>query len=741
MTKVTFTDDGIKVVMSDGKGAQFAAIAETAADLSESARDIAQAAAGVDYPDAAAALAGASNGDKFTYWDGDQIVYSTKTAGVLVELAGPWIGADKIGFTQSGTGAVARDAQSKMGEQVSVFDFMTEAEIADVQANTATLNVTAAIQAAVDKVATTGGELIFPPGTYKITSKISKTFGDGIAVLISGYGAKIDATAITTGNAIELGGSRVSSTALGADVSKNSDTYTVASATGVSVGRVLLITSTDLWNPTRAYYYKGEISLVEKITGTTITNHKPIYDGYTAATTTVHILNMPQITVEGIEISCNADVIALQILYARNPTVRKCSVHGSRYAGIYVGYCLGGTIDSNYVYDVWNGVVTSTSYGILVGTGQGVKVVNNIIAGGRHSISGGGLEPLRDVTYANNTCYNSTLENISGCIDTHGNTEFAVATGNVASSITFSGINSIIANNILNSAEYSVPGITIYQEIDSDYYIINGNRISCAGANTFGVFVSPSEANLNIEKLIAEGNVVEAVLNAMRIQPRNSSATGCSITNAIIRGNTLKSTGAAQAFAITVNGAASYSVTDLLTSGNLYEAASHDSFSCSGAAIVTTVSIGDTFKANRLNGSIATFGGADVRLVSPSFYGNTGGVGNSRSVLYQNTGRISVNGPSYSNITYKAEVISATEYQESGWHSATPTIVNTAGARLVNFYGALGRAISYATAAPTTNTWAVGDRVFNQTPSVGQPKSWVCTVAGTPGTWVSEGNL
>ena len=45
------------------------------------------------------------------------------------------------------------------------------------------------------------------------------------------------------------------------------------------------------------------------------------------------------------------------------------------------------------------------------------------------------------------------------------------------------------------------------------------------------------------------------------------------------------------------------------------------------------------------------------------------------------------------------------------------------------------------TADPANGTWARGDRVFNSTPTVGQPKSWVCTVAGTPGTWVSEGNL
>ena len=45
------------------------------------------------------------------------------------------------------------------------------------------------------------------------------------------------------------------------------------------------------------------------------------------------------------------------------------------------------------------------------------------------------------------------------------------------------------------------------------------------------------------------------------------------------------------------------------------------------------------------------------------------------------------------------------------------------------------------TAAPTTGTWRVTDVVMNSAPTIGQPKGWVCTVAGTPGTWVSLGNL
>jgi hypothetical protein len=52
-----------------------------------------------------------------------------------------------------------------------------------------------------------------------------------------------------------------------------------------------------------------------------------------------------------------------------------------------------------------------------------------------------------------------------------------------------------------------------------------------------------------------------------------------------------------------------------------------------------------------------------------------------------------------------------------------------------------GAGLYYGAAAPTSGTFVIGDRVFNSAPAVGQPKGWICTVSGTPGTWVSEGNL
>lgn len=44
-------------------------------------------------------------------------------------------------------------------------------------------------------------------------------------------------------------------------------------------------------------------------------------------------------------------------------------------------------------------------------------------------------------------------------------------------------------------------------------------------------------------------------------------------------------------------------------------------------------------------------------------------------------------------------------------------------------------------AAAGAGTWAKGDKCDNANPAAGNPKGWICTVAGTPGTWVSTVNL
>lgn len=49
------------------------------------------------------------------------------------------------------------------------------------------------------------------------------------------------------------------------------------------------------------------------------------------------------------------------------------------------------------------------------------------------------------------------------------------------------------------------------------------------------------------------------------------------------------------------------------------------------------------------------------------------------------------------------------------------------------------RRIDNGTAAPTTGEWARGDIRYNSAPSAGGKVGWVCTAAGTPGTWKAFG--
>ena len=67
----------------------------------------------------------------------------------------------------------------------------------------------------------------------------------------------------------------------------------------------------------------------------------------------------------------------------------------------------------------------------------------------------------------------------------------------------------------------------------------------------------------------------------------------------------------------------------------------------------------------------------------------------------------------------------------------TPLIAShvpeTTGTQLIKFAGGLGNRYRqyYKSVVPSTGAWNAGDRIFNSQPIVGQPKGWICTVAGT----------
>lgn len=73
-------------------------------------------------------------------------------------------------------------------------------------------------------------------------------------------------------------------------------------------------------------------------------------------------------------------------------------------------------------------------------------------------------------------------------------------------------------------------------------------------------------------------------------------------------------------------------------------------------------------------------------------------------------------------------------------NTAETGLVVHGGAPIFNVSGT-GLRSFYSTAAPISGAWSRGEQVFNSLPATGSPRGWVCTAGGTPGSWVSMGNL
>lgn len=83
-----------------------------------------------------------------------------------------------VPYVPGGSGALTTDVQSKLRSYVSVFDFMTAAQVADVTSGAGSIDVTTAIQNCINYLQTTGngGVVYLPPGAYKITNNLTFTW-------------------------------------------------------------------------------------------------------------------------------------------------------------------------------------------------------------------------------------------------------------------------------------------------------------------------------------------------------------------------------------------------------------------------------------------------------------------------------------------------------------------------------------------------------------------------------------
>ena len=110
-------------------------------------------------------------------------------------------GSSVTQYSQGSTNAVARSVQSKLQDMVSVFDFMTTAQITAVQSgNSGNVDCTTPLQNAINYCAPLGKILFCPAGTYYITTTLVKTGAFyGLNLMGENYGTIFNYPSISSG--------------------------------------------------------------------------------------------------------------------------------------------------------------------------------------------------------------------------------------------------------------------------------------------------------------------------------------------------------------------------------------------------------------------------------------------------------------------------------------------------------------------------------------------------------------
>jgi hypothetical protein len=185
-------------------------------------------------------------------------------------------------------------------------------------------------------------------------------------------------------------------------------------------------------------------------------------------------------------------------------------------------------------------------------------------------------------------------------------------------------------------------------------------------------------------------------------------ANGTNISNISVSGGVYSTSGSGSSVRVTTD--ATYTTSDL---------------NITGVRSTVSNSSANAFQLNYINNGVLSGlnatanGGAGVAL---SLSNSTGVRVSGGYYIGAGTSNISTSGTSTNNFIDK-----------TAYFGSTFSLMSNAGTGC--------NVDARGTSAPGAGNWQVGDQVTQSTPVVGSPKGWFCTVAGAPGTWVSQGNL
>ena len=629
----------------------------------------------------------------------------------------------RLSFLAAGSGASTRTLQNKLRDVVSVKDFGATGD--------GTTDDTLAIQSALNSGV--GKYVYLPPGTYKTTSVLSLSSNTYL------YGASVNsviaiqptASASTANNCFSFDGDditvdniKVLGTNEGILVSGNYTGFAIAFSI---VGR----TRPTIKNCT-----------VEKFASSIVCTASPSANSNSITITGNRIYGGLQLG----DASLGSD--AQDIVIAGSTTGTYPNLVGRRSI-IANNYCLGN-VDTG-INVAGNGGDTD-----FIITGNIVQPldldgITPLASGSNKSRYGiitgyGGLYPAR-IVVSNNVIRDSGEAGIVCESQSRGGGTINI-TANIISNVGFSvlypvdyslkaGINvssgggDVISDNIITDC-YRV-GIQILQNFDflsganNSNPVISGNNISnIAGDPNFptypalgyGIYVAGSYVR---GVLIANNRITRTSARAIMVSCQSGATNG----NVLVTGNLID---------------------------NNQAAAAEDA----GIVVLNNGGLDCTVSDNKLNGSTVTNTGSNRgiwilgtqpthtigNVVNKYFHGIYCDATPGRNLAHQCDGNV------LTNCSYAIELhnspANAGPWLVSNNVFKTCTFTLAGGIwQGTSFYkgNTTGLILVSNSVAPTTGTWVVGDRVTNTAPAVSSPKGWICTVAGTPGTWVSEGNL
>lgn len=602
---------------------------------------------------------------------------------------------------------------------------------------------TAALQAALSDAAARSGTLHLKRGRYKIgEAGLAATNVDGGAVQIIGEpGTVLDMTGVTETNGLHISGRLDPARFLASDAIKGATTIHVDLPTPPQPGDVLRIVSTDVWVASEGTP-KGEMVEVAAVNGSTIDLVSPLYDSYAAATSSARRVAMPQVTLRDLTVVRDSNQCGVLVENARDVLLSGLHVEGAREALIRLSYAYGGVVENCAGTDFFY-AGTSTSYGLSVASSQHITEIANRFRGGRHAVMHGGWLPCRDITIIGGT-YDSH-HGVEGrwSVDFHANCENVRVIGVTA----LNGLGAFCSNISIESSDirnFREQGIEASLSRDSDYFrVINCDVVG----EVNGIYFTrrPGSAPHTLGVFEVSGGSVRGG-HGVRVDVHDDTTpdAGHKIQKILIDSDVTGSAG--NAVSVLANSTGSAPKIDVLDLRGDFRGSSHGAFCNTGDVSIgevvvhdARVSAGGTSRAP-LN---MADGVTDLTVRATRLTGPDESEGHRESILTGVTGLLALE-----SVTIVGAVIRGGINAPNAREALVTKLRldNTGGSPVLpprTYYerGGSGDVLTDGTAPPTTGAWARGDRIFHSSPAVGQPQGWVCTEAGTPGTWVPMPNL